>query len=168
MQRIAENYRKIRNTFRYVLGNLDGFDPATDAVPFARDASAGPVHPAAHGGGRRKKFASGTKHSSSIGVYQRLKDFCVVDLSAIYFDVLKDRLYTSAPRSQARRSAQTALWQLGEIWYGLVAPVMSFTADEVWRYLPPAGRSESVHLGTVPCSGRTSPGLAGWGSIRTR
>ena len=83
-------------------------------------------------------------------LYQRLKDFCIVDLSAIYFDVLKDRLYTSAPRSPARRSAQTALWRLGEALVRLLAPVMSFTADEVWGFLPASGRSESVHLDHFP------------------
>ena len=69
-------------------------------------------------------------------VYQRLKDFCIVDLSAIYFDVLKDRLYTSAPKSQARRSAQTALWRLGEALVRLLAPITSFTSEEVWGFLP--------------------------------
>ena len=69
-------------------------------------------------------------------LYQRLKDFCIVDLSSIYFDVLKDRLYTSAPKSQARRSAQTALWRLGEALVRLLAPVTSFTAEEVWGFLP--------------------------------
>ncbi len=84
-------------------------------------------------------------------LYQRLKDFCIVDLSAIYFDVLKDRLYTSAPKSAARRSAQTALWRMGEALVRLLAPVMSFTADEVWQHLPAMkGRPESVHVEHFP------------------
>ncbi len=84
-------------------------------------------------------------------LYHRLKDFCIVDLSAIYFDVLKDRLYTSAPKSLARRSAQTALWRLGEALVRLLAPVMSFTAEEVWGFLPAVdGRPESVHLTLFP------------------
>ncbi len=83
-----------------------------------------------------------------------MKDFCIVDLSSIYFDVLKDRLYTSAPKSPARRSAQTALWRLGEALVRLLAPVMSFTADEVWGFLPPMPtRSESVHLEHFPAPG---------------
>jgi isoleucyl-tRNA synthetase len=82
-------------------------------------------------------------------VYQQLVAFSVVDLSAVYFDVLKDRLYTSAPNSVARRSAQTAIWRIAEALVRLVAPVMSFTADEVWRYLPNVpGRPASVHLET--------------------
>ena len=149
MQRIADSYRKIRNTFRYILGNLEGFDPAHDVVPFAE------MHPldqyillqaAEVSRDVRSHYDSFTFHR----LYQRLKDFCIVDLSAIYFDVLKDRLYTSAPRSPARRSAQTALWRLGEALVRLLAPVMSFTADEVWGFLPASGRSESVHLDHFP------------------
>src|SRR5262249_53582669 len=77
--------------------------------------------------------------------------YCVVDLSAFYFDVLKDRLYTFAPDSRARRSAQTAIWRIGEALVRLVAPVMSFTAEEVWQFLPAvAGRPQSVHLALFP------------------
>jgi len=150
MQRIAESYRKIRNTFRYILGNLADFDPARDVVPFAE------MHPldqfillraAEVTKDVREHYDSFTFHR----LYQRLKDFCIVDLSAIYFDVLKDRLYTSAPKSLARRSAQTALWRMGEALVRLLAPVMSFTADEVWSFLPPTpNRSESVHLELFP------------------
>jgi isoleucyl-tRNA synthetase len=149
MQRVADSYRKIRNTFRYILGNLNGFDPATDVVPF------GAMHPldqyillraAEATKDVREHYDAFVFHR----LYQRLKDFCIVDLSAIYFDVLKDRLYTSAPKSEARRSAQTALWRLGEALVRLLAPVMSFTSDEVWGYLPAAGRSESVHLEHFP------------------
>ena len=150
MQRIAESYRKIRNTFRYILGNLADFDPQRDVVPFAD------MHPldqyillraAEVTKDVREHYNSFTFHR----LYQRLKDFCIVDLSAIYFDVLKDRLYTSAPKSLARRSAQTALWRLGEALVRLLAPVMSFTADEVWTFLPARlGRPESVHLELFP------------------
>ena len=153
MQRVADSYRKIRNTFRYIVGNLNGFDPERDAVPFVE------MHPldqyillraAEVTRDVRVHYDSFTFHR----LYQRLKDFCIVDLSAIYFDVLKDRLYTSAPRSQARRSAQTALWRLGEALARLLAPVMSFTADEVWPYLPAVkGRAESVHLELFPAPG---------------
>jgi isoleucyl-tRNA synthetase len=149
MQRIADSYRKIRNTFRYILGNLEGFDPAHDVVPFAE------MHPL-----DQYILLRATEVTEDVRqhydefvfhrLYQRLKDFCIVDLSAIYFDVLKDRLYTSAPKSGARQSAQTALWRLGEALVRLLAPVMSFTADEVWRYLPASGRSESVHLEHFP------------------
>ncbi len=149
MQRVADIYRKIRNTFRYILGNLDRFDPATDAVPFAEMHSLDQyilLRAAEVTKDVREHYDAFVFHR----LYQRLKDFCIVDLSAIYFDVLKDRLYTSAPRSKARRSAQTALWHLGEMLVRLLAPIMSFTSDEVWGFLPPAGRSESVHLEHFP------------------
>ncbi|MGA2904831.1 MAG: isoleucine--tRNA ligase [Candidatus Korobacteraceae bacterium] len=159
MQRIAESYRKIRNTFRYILGNLADFEPARDVVPFAE------MHPldqyillraAELTKDVREHYDSFTFHR----LYQRLKDFCIVDLSAIYFDVLKDRLYTSAPKSPARRSAQAALWRLGEALVRLLAPVMSFTADEVWGLLPATpGRSESVHLEHFPAPKELTGGL---------
>ncbi len=89
-------------------------------------------------------------------IYHRVNDFCIVELSAFYFDVLKDRLYTSAPKSLARRAAQTAIWRIGEALVRLLAPIMSFTCEEVWQYLPPvAGRPESVHLTTFPEARRT-------------
>src|SRR5260370_32464075 len=84
-------------------------------------------------------------------IYHRINDFCVVELSAFYFDVLKDRLYISAPKSQARRSAQTAIWRIGEALVRLLAPIMTFTSEEVWDHLPKAvDRSESVHLALFP------------------
>jgi len=150
MQRIVESYRKLRNTFRYILGNLQGFEPAHDAVSFAE------MHPldqyillraAEVAKDVREHYDNFVFHK----LYQRLKDFCIVDLSAIYFDVLKDRLYTSAPKSQARRSAQTALWRLGEALVRLLAPVTTFTAEEVWGFLPTLKeRPESVHLTLFP------------------
>src|ERR1700744_999172 len=86
-------------------------------------------------------------------IYHRVNQFCIVDLSAFYFDVLKDRLYISAPKSEARRSAQTAIWQIGEALVRLLAPIMSFTAEEIWPYLPKAeGREDSVHLAHFPAA----------------
>jgi isoleucyl-tRNA synthetase len=96
-------------------------------------------------------------------IYHRLNHFCIVDLSAFYFDVLKDRLYISAPKSQARRSAQTAIWRIGEALVRLLAPIMSFTSEEVWDYLPKiAGRRTSVHLESFPSAGE----ILGEGSVR--
>jgi isoleucyl-tRNA synthetase len=84
-------------------------------------------------------------------IYHRVNHFCIVDLSAFYFDVLKDRLYISAPKSKARRSAQTAILRIGEALVRLLAPILSFTCEEVWQYLPKASdRAESVHLATFP------------------
>jgi isoleucyl-tRNA synthetase len=150
MQRVAENYRKIRNTFRYVLGNLGDFDPQKDSVPFEKLEALDQYM-------LRQTCSFATDVRSSFDdfafhrIYHRLNHFCIVDLSAFYFDVLKDRLYISAPKSQARRSAQTAIWRIGEALVRLLAPIMSFTSEEVWDYLPKtAGRSESVHLALFP------------------
>jgi isoleucyl-tRNA synthetase len=86
-------------------------------------------------------------------VYHEVHNFCVVDLSATYLDILKDRLYTFAPHWQARRSAQTAVWRIAEALVRLLAPIMSFTADEIWQYLPKtSGREESAHLALFPRS----------------
>jgi isoleucyl-tRNA synthetase len=84
-------------------------------------------------------------------VYHAVNEFAIVDLSSFYLDVLKDRMYTFAPTSLARRSAQTVLWKIAETLVRLVAPILSFTADEVWEYLPQvAGREKSVHLALFP------------------
>jgi len=150
MLRIAENYRKIRNTFRYVLGNLGDFNPETDAVPFEHMEGLDQYMLR-----QTLEFADEVQTSyeqfAFHKIYHRLNHFCIVDLSAFYFDVLKDRLYISAPKSQARRSAQTAIWRIGEALVRLLAPIMSFTSEEVWDYLPKiAGRKESVHLALFP------------------
>jgi isoleucyl-tRNA synthetase len=150
MLTVAENYRKIRNTFRYILGNLGDFNPEADAVPFE---SMEPLdqymlcQTQAFAADVRTSYDEFAFHK----IYHRLNHFCIVDLSAFYFDVLKDRLYISAPKSARRRSAQTAIWHIGETLVRLLAPIMSFTSEEVWEYLPKsAGRGDSVHLALFP------------------
>jgi isoleucyl-tRNA synthetase len=150
MLRVAENYRKIRNTFRYILGNLGDFDPEKDAVTFDKMEALDQYMLC-----QTQTFASEVQNwYEEFGfhkIYHGVNHFCIVDLSAFYFDVLKDRLYISAPKSQARRSAQTAIWRIGEALVRLLAPIMSFTAEEVWDYLPKtAARGESVHLALFP------------------
>jgi isoleucyl-tRNA synthetase len=150
MQRCAELYRKLRNTFRFLLGNLAGFDPARDRVA---EAELLPLD--------RYMLARTRELAEKIigfyftfefhRVYHALNEFAIVDLSAFYLDVLKDRMYTFAPTSQARRSAQTVLWQITEALVRLVAPILSFTADEVWEHLPKVeAREASVHLALFP------------------
>jgi isoleucyl-tRNA synthetase len=153
MQRVAGIYRDIRNTFRFILGNLDGFDPAKDAVAFDQLQALDQymlrqmVEVSAEVQGSYEEFAF---HK----IYHRINNFCGVELSAFYFDVLKDRLYTAARKSVSRRAAQTAIWRIGEALVRLLAPIMSFTCEEVWGYLPSvAGRLESVHLTTFPNAG---------------
>jgi len=152
MQRVADNYRKIRNTFRYILGNLNGFDPERDAVPFDKLEEID-QHMLRQTAELCTEVVKSYDEFAFHKVYHRVNHFCVVELSAFYFDVLKDRLYTSAPKSTARRAAQTAIWLIGETLVGLLAPLMSFTCDEVWQYLPPMkDRAASVHLTRFPAT----------------
>ena len=150
MQRVAENYRKIRNTFRYILGNLNGFDPQLEAAPFEQMEAIDQYmlrQTSEVAELVERWYAEFAFHK----IYQRVNHFCVVELSAFYFDVLKDRLYTSAPKSLARRAAQTAVWRIGEALVRLLAPIMSFTCEEVWQHLPAMPtRSASVHLARFP------------------
>ena len=156
MQRCAELYKKLRNTFRFLLGNLNGFDPARDRVqenellPLDRYMLARTRELA-------EKIVGPDGKSGWYGafefhrVYQAINEFAIVDLSAFYLDVLKDRMYTFAPTSKERRSAQTVLWQITEALVRLVAPILTFTADEVWEHLPKVeGRPASVHLAQFP------------------
>ena len=150
MARCAELYRKLRNTFRFLLGNLSGFNPETDRVA---EANLLPLdrYMLARTRDLTEKILSWYQAFEFHRVYQALNDFAIVDLSAFYLDMLKDRMYTFAPASQARRSAQTVLWQITEALVRLVAPILSFTADEVWEYLPAVeGREASVHLAHFP------------------
>jgi isoleucyl-tRNA synthetase len=156
MQRCAELYKKLRNTFRFLLGNLNGFDPARHAVaepdllPLdrymlarTRELAEQIVGP----DGQSGWYAAFEFHR----IYHAVNEFAIVDLSAFYLDVLKDRMYTFAPSSHARRSAQTVLWRITEALVRLVAPILTFTADEVWEYLPQVeGREPSVHLALFP------------------
>ena len=150
MARCAELYRKLRNTFRFLLGNLHGFDPARDRVPEA-DLLPLDRYMLARTRELTEKILAWYEAFEFHRVYQAVNEFAIVDLSAFYLDALKDRMYTFAPTSQARRSAQTALWQITEALVRLVAPILSFTADEVWEYLPAVeGRETSVHLAGFP------------------
>jgi len=153
MQRVGENYKKIRNTFRYILGNLYDFDPLADAVPFNGLLSIDQYmlrQTAELAADLQRWYAEFAFHK----IYQRVNNFCNVDLSAFYFDILKDRLYVLAKpghNSVARLTAQTAIWRIGEALVRLLAPILSFTSEEIWQYLPKVeGRADSVHLAMFP------------------
>jgi isoleucyl-tRNA synthetase len=158
MQRLADNYRKLRNTFRFLLGNLAGFDPVSDAVsdtellPLDRYMLARCrelVEKVCGTDGKGGWYGDFQFHR----VYHAVNEFCIVDLSAFYLDVLKDRLYTFAPKGAERRSAQTVLWRITEALVRLVAPILTFTSDEVWGYLPGmVDRPGSVHLASFPAA----------------
>ena len=150
MQRVADNYKKIRNTFRYILGNLTEFDPARDAVPFEQllQLDQYMLRQTVEMAADVVRWYDELEFHK---IYHRVNHFAIVELSAFYFDVLKDRLYTSAKHSIPRRSAQTAIWRIGEALVRLLAPIMSFTMEEVWDYLPAApDRPVSVHIANFP------------------
>jgi isoleucyl-tRNA synthetase len=149
MKQVAENYRKVRNTFKYLLSNLPDFDPAQHAVKFddLQPLDKYWLLRTAELSDRVLGFYTSFEFHR---IYHLLNEFAV-DLSTGFIDVVKDRLYTSAPDSPGRRSAQTATWRIAEALVRLVAPIMSFTADEIWSFLPPVfGRAESVHLAHFP------------------
>jgi len=150
MTQLSEAYRKIRNTFRFALGNLSDFDPSRDALAneqldeidrWMLERTADIVKRC------REWYAAYEFHR----VYHAIHDYCVVDLSAFYYDVLKDRLYTKSPNSRSRRSAQTAVWKITSALVRLAAPILVFTAEELWKYLPKAsGEPGSVHIALFP------------------
>jgi isoleucyl-tRNA synthetase len=148
LSRCVEAYRKMRNTMRYLLANLYDFDPAVDLVDAGKLEEVDRYIMARYADvGLRILRAYEVYDFSTI--FQLLNTFTTVDLSAFYSDISKDRLYTFAPRSRERRSAQSALYLMADGLTRLLAPILSFTADELWRFLP-GRREESVHIAVFP------------------
>ncbi len=150
LKQLSDAYRRIRNTCRFMLGNLSDFDPATNAV-----APEGMPELDRHALHRllwliEKGHRAYEQYEFHI-LYHALYNYCTVDLSAFYLDILKDRLYTSPPDSIERRSAQTAIHHILDAIVRLMAPLLPFTAEEVWAHAPrPAEAPESVHLLALP------------------
>ena len=155
LTRLSEAYRKLRNTFRYALGNLDGFDPKTDSVPAAEmpEIDQWILIKAEELVARCRIWYNDFEFHK---VYRAIYDFATVDLSNLYFDVLKDRLYTSATKSHSRRSAQTVLYRIAHALVRLLAPILSFTCEEVWPHL---GGSGSIHVAWFPEPSDLTEGL---------
>jgi isoleucyl-tRNA synthetase len=150
VQRLSEAYRRIRNTCRFLLGNLIDFDPERDRIDLSSMESLDrwALHRLQQ---LVRKVAKAYERFEFHKVYHALHNFCVVDLSSFYLDVLKDRLYVSAPTSAKRRSAQTALFEIATNLVRIMAPILAFTSEEVWENVPPfPGKSESVHLELLP------------------
>ena len=151
IRKVSETYRNLRNTLRYQLSNLFDFDPATHAVP---DAQLTPLDRWALGEFAALEVAVRAAYDAFEFhvVYQRVSQFAAVELSAIYHDVVKDRLYTNAAHSPRRRATQTALHKIVSGLCQMLAPILAFTADEAWEFIP--GRSvPSVHLADWPATG---------------
>jgi len=148
LQRLSDAYRRIRNTARYILGNLKGFVPAQDSVGFdqmleldrwALSRLAGLIARV------EKAYQDYEFHV----IYHAIHNFCAIDLSAFYLDILKDRIYTSAKSSLEYRSARTAIYLILDALTRMLAPVLSFTSDEIWAEIP-GDREASVHLAAAP------------------
>jgi isoleucyl-tRNA synthetase len=160
MTQLSEAYRKIRNTIRFALGNLNDFDPSRHVVAneqlddldrWMLERTADLVKKC------REWYAAYEFHR----VYHAIHDFCVVDLSAFYYDVLKDRLYTKAANNKSRRSGQTAVWKITGALVRLLAPTLVFTSEEVWKFLPhAAGEASSVHIALFPDEAELRTGIA--------
>jgi isoleucyl-tRNA synthetase len=150
LDRLSESYRKIRNTFRFLLANIYDFDPARDQTPVDRmlEVDQWALHRAAQlTASCRNWYQEFAFHK----VYGAVNTFCTVEMSQFYLDISKDRLYTAAPNSVSRRSVQTALYRIADALVRLVAPMLCFTSEEVWSHLPgrPAGTA-SVHHASFP------------------
>jgi isoleucyl-tRNA synthetase len=144
LKRMAEAYRRIRNTARFLLANLDGFDPARHQVPseemlkldrWALD----------HAASLQDAILDAYDTFQFHQIYQRIHCFCSVEMGSFYLDIIKDRQYTTPAESLPRRSAQTALYHIIEAMVRWIAPILGFTAEEIWRYLP-GSRGASVFL----------------------
>ncbi len=148
LDRLADAYRRIRNTYRFLLGNLGDFEPTRDRQPYAGldevdrwvlDRLARLID----------RVTRAYEEYQFHTVFHAVHNFCAVDLSALYLDIVKDRLYTSAPDDPRRRAAQTACSDVLGALVRLMAPILTFTAEEAWRYIPGA-HGESVHLERFP------------------
>src|SRR5438093_1390766 len=152
LDRLADAYRRMRNTFRFLLGNLGDFDPARDRQSYARldEVDRWVLDRLARLIGRvRRAYDEYEFHTVFHGVH----NFCAVDLSALYLDIVKDRLYTSHPDDPRRRAAQTVCFDVFSVLARLMAPILTFTSEEAWRYMPGV-HSESVHLERFPDAAR--------------
>jgi isoleucyl-tRNA synthetase len=160
MTQLSEAYRKIRNTIRFALGNLNDFDPSGHAVAneqldeldrWMLERTADLVKKC------REWYAAYEFHR----VYHAIHDYCVVDLSSFYYDVLKDRLYTKAANNKSRRSGQTAVWKITAALVRMLAPILVFTSEEAWKFLPHAsGEPGSVHIALFPEEAELRTGIA--------
>ena len=154
LKRTADSYRRIRNTARFILSNLTGFNPATDAVPIENMLQLDRWIVGRTAALQKEIIESYDNYQLHL-IYQKLHNFCVVELGGFYLDIIKDRQYTTKGDSLARRSAQTALQHVIEAMVRWIAPILSFTADEIWPTI--AGERESnvfvaewYQLPTVP------------------
>ena len=163
LARVVDSYRRIRNTLRFLLANVSDFDPAADAVPFEQMLEID-RYALVRAAQFQEDILAHYKVYEFHPVVAKLQLYCSEDLGGFYLDVLKDRLYTTAPKSLARRSAQTALHQITHAMLRWMAPFLSFTAEEAWKIF---GDSDSIFMETFSALGQSDDGLlAKWRRIR--
>lgn len=150
LRQLSDAYRRIRNTSRFLIGNLYDFDPKKDVVSYDKmpELDRFALH-------RLQELVQRARRAYDTYefhiIYHALYNYCIVDLSAFYLDILKDRLYTSPSQSKERRSAQTVIYNILDSLARIMAPILAFTAEEIWNFMP--GRkmnSESVHMASLP------------------
>jgi isoleucyl-tRNA synthetase len=144
LKRMADSYRRMRNTLRFLLGNLHDFDPAHDALPMESLLALDRWALARTAALQAEVLEAYDQYTFHL-IYQKVHNFCSVDLGGFYLDVIKDRLYTTPATWNARRSAQTAMFHIAESMVRWLAPILSFTAEELWRYLPGEHRESVFH-----------------------
>ena len=171
LARVVDTYRRIRNTLKFLMANISDFDPATDAVPL--DQMVEIDHYALSRAAQlQADILAHYEVYEFHPVVSKLQIYCSEDLGSFYLDILKDRLYTTAPKSLARRSAQTALWQITQAMLRWMAPFLSFTAEEAWTVLGasgkvPAANAPSIFMDTyVAFDAIDEALLAKWNRIR--
>ena len=171
LARVVDTYRRIRNTLKFLMANVSDFDPAADAVPFDQMLEID-RYALSRVAQLQADILAHYEVYEFHPVVAKLQIYCSEDLGSFYLDVLKDRLYTTAPKSLARRSAQTALWQITQTMRRLMAPFLSFTAEEAWAVLgaegkTPIGSKDSIFLDTYAVVGEPDAALlAKWTRIR--
>lgn len=171
LARVVDTYRRIRNTLKFLLANVSDFDPAKDAVPLDQMLEID-RYALSRAAQLQADILAHYEVYEFHPVVAKLQVYCSEDLGSFYLDILKDRLYTSAPESLARRSAQTALWQITQAMLRWMAPFLSFTAEEAWAVLgaagrTPAGTKESIFMDTYLELGAPDAALlAKWSRIR--
>ena len=162
LRRMSDSYRRMRNTLRFLLGNLHGFDPSQALVPeqlVALDRWA-----LARAAALQEEIRVAYRDYQFHLIYQKVHNFCVVDLGGFYLDIIKDRAYTTRADSLPRRSAQTAMWHIAEAMVRWLAPILSFTAEETWGFLP-GKRADSVFLSTWHGFAKLPPTQIDWDAL---
>ncbi|BCO28129.1 isoleucine--tRNA ligase [Rhodoferax lithotrophicus] len=171
LARVVDTYRRVRNTLKFLLANTQDFDPSVDTVPLA-DMLEIDRYALSRAAQLQADVLAHFEIYEFHPVVAKLQIYCSEDLGSFYLDILKDRLYTTAPKSLARRSAQTALWQITQAMLRWMAPFLSFTAEEAWSVLGAAGKTpqatrESIFMDTYSAMGEVDVGLlAKWARIR--